>query len=801
MLCWRKFYFNLLQLTIKILVSSTIIPSEPIIDLCLDMNRTMLYLLPYKSTADLLTFRNCCLAKNLPDPLDYNEINGTILPRYICIDYDPFIYSDYKSLRQESIKIFYKYWELHQQNSLIDIQIIPVSILLNRSPDYINRKKKLYLKLLNNFKKFFTIILFRRDSFVFFFNAISLRNIVNAHNMDNNIIQKLIRIARIHFFRQRIATVGPIPCNTKDLFNKILLSETIKKAINDESRSKNISYKKAQQYAVALIKEIAANFTYSAVHLSDHVLGWIWNRLYQGINVHNIEYVRELAQKGHEIVYVPCHRSHMDYLLLSYVIYHQGLIPPHIAAGINLNFWPIGPIFRRLGAFFIRRIFKKNKLYSAIFREYLNKLFSQGYSIEYFMEGGRSRTGLLLEPKTGILAITIQTILRNRQRPVTLVPVYIGYEHIIEVETYTKERSGVIKKKENIMQIFKGLSKLRNLGQSYVNFGQPIIINNWLTKNVPEWRQSIDLINVQRPRWLTSAVNKIANIVMVNINKSAAANAINLCSTVLLASRPHIITYNHLLEQLECYLQLLSNVPYSRNTTRPNQTAEELLQHALQMGQFVLNKNNIGENIILPREKDIILTYYKNNIHHMLVLPSLVASIMMHCYSIAYAQLILQVQLLYPMLKKELFLHYELNQLPHVLNTIIIELCRQKLLFKKGRNLLINPERIYRLQLLAAGVRETLQRYAIIISLINDNPSISRNELEKIGLIIAQRLSLLYGVHVSEFFDKSLFIKLMITLRSEGYISSTGNAYPELIINLYNILLVMVNVRDIYQNI
>ncbi len=74
--------------------------------------------------------------------------------------------------------------------------------------------------------------------------------------------------------------------------------------------------------------------------------------------MHNAERVRQLAHDGHEIVYVPCHRSHMDYLLLSYVLYHQGLVPPHIAAGINLNFWPAGPIFRRLGAFFIRRTFK-----------------------------------------------------------------------------------------------------------------------------------------------------------------------------------------------------------------------------------------------------------------------------------------------------------------------------------------------------------------------------------------------------------------------------------------------------------
>ncbi len=129
-------------------------------------------------------------------------------------------------------------------------------------------------------------------------------------------------------------------CRTRqDLFNKLLASKAIARAVEDEARSKKISHEKAQQNAIALMEEIAANFSYEMIRLTDRILGFTWNRLYQGINVHNAERVRQLAHDGHEIVYVPCHRSHMDYLLLSYVLYHQGLVPPHIAAGINLNFW------------------------------------------------------------------------------------------------------------------------------------------------------------------------------------------------------------------------------------------------------------------------------------------------------------------------------------------------------------------------------------------------------------------------------------------------------------------------------
>lgn len=228
-------------------------------------------------------------------------------------------------------------------------------------------------------------------------------------------------------------------------------------------------------------------------------------------------------------------------------------MPPHIAAGINLNFWPAGPIFRRLGAFFIRRTFKGNKLYSTVFREYLGELFSRGYSVEYFVEGGRSRTGRLLDPKTGTLSMTIQAMLRGGTRPITLIPIYIGYEHVMEVGTYAKELRGATKEKESLPQMLRGLSKLRNLGQGYVNFGEPMPLMTYLNQHVPDWRESIDPIEAVRPAWLTPTVNNIAADLMVRINNAGAANAMNLCCTALLASRQRSLTREQLTEQLNCY--------------------------------------------------------------------------------------------------------------------------------------------------------------------------------------------------------------------------------------------------------
>ncbi len=536
------------------------------------------------------------------------------------------------------------------------------------------------------------------------------------------------------------------------------------------------------------MEEIAANFSYEMIRLTDRILGFTWNRLYQGINVHNAERVRQLAHDGHEIVYVPCHRSHMDYLLLSYVLYHQGLVPPHIAAGINLNFWPAGPIFRRLGAFFIRRTFKGNKLYSTVFREYLGELFSRGYSVEYFVEGGRSRTGRLLDPKTGTLSMTIQAMLRGGTRPITLVPIYIGYEHVMEVGTYAKELRGATKEKESLPQMVRGLSKLRNLGQGYVNFGEPLPLMTYLNQHVPDWREAIDPIEAVRPSWLTPTVNSIAADLMVRINNAGAANAMNLCCTALLASRQRSLTREQLTQQLECYLALLRNVPYSPDATAPSASASELIDHALQMNKFEVEKDTIGDIIILPREQAVLMTYYRNNIAHMLVMPSLLAALVTQHRHLSRAEVLRHVETLYPFLKAELFLRWEKAELAGVVDALIAEMLRQELIVVDGDVMSLNPSHSRSLQLLAAGARETLQRYAITFWLLSANPAINRSSLEKESRTVAQRLSVLHGINAPEFFDKAVFSTLVLTLRDEGYISDTGDAEPEETLKVYRML-------------
>ncbi|MBK4784817.1 MAG: glycerol-3-phosphate 1-O-acyltransferase PlsB [Pantoea sp. Pent] len=776
---WRKLYYKLLNLPLSILVKSKVIPTDPISEHGIDPTRPVMYVLPYDSKADLLTLRAQCLKHDLPDPLAPLEIDGTLLPRHVFIHDGPRVFP-YFVANPESVKLFHDYLDLHRDNAALDVQMLPVSVMFGRAPGReIQGEPTPHLRILNGIQKFFAILWHGRDSFVRFSPTVSLRQMATEHGTDQSIAQKLARVARIHFARQRLAAVGPRLPARQDLFNKLLQSKAIEKAVEDEARSKKISHEKAQQNAIEMMEEVAADFSYEAIRMTDRVMGWLWSRLYQGINVHGGESVRQLAQDGHEIVYVPCHRSHMDYLLLSYVLYHQGLVPPHIAAGINLNFWPAGPIFRRLGAFFIRRTFKGNKLYSTVFREYLGELFSRGYSVEYFVEGGRSRTGRLLDPKTGTLSMTLQALLRGGSRPITFVPIYIGYEHVMEVGTYAKELRGAAKEKEGFMQMVRGLRKLRNLGQGYVNFGEPLSLVNYLNKQVPEWREAIDPIDPQRPAWMTPVVNDIAARLMVRINEAGAGNAMNLCVTALLASRQRSLTREQLTEQLECYTQLLSNVPYSPESTVPDLSAEALLDHAMGMNKFETEQDSIGEIIILPREQAVLMTYYRNNIHHMLVMPSLIAAIVQQHREISEAELLRQVSLVYPMLKSELFLRWDSAELPALLNALCAEMARQGLITVQEGQLKMSAARYRTLQLLAAGIRETLQRFAITFAILSAKPTINRGTLEKESRTLAQRLSVLHGINAPEFFDKAVFTALVLSLRDEGYISDSGDADAE----------------------
>ncbi len=758
---------SILNAPLSLLVKGSTIPADPIDNLNINLAKPIIYALPFYSKVDLFTLRKQTQALGLPDPLEPLIIEDQSFERFVYIGMQ-------SNVPEKPVQQFSQLLALHETHPDLDVQIIPITVLWGRKPGKEGRVNP-YLESQTSAKKLWSVITAGRDCLVRISPCVSLRYMADTHGTEPLIAHKLARVARIHFSRQKLAASGPNLPNREALFKRLMKSEAIKEAIEHEVNVKKLPIGKVEAEAHKILDEIAANFSYQLIKKGDSILSWLWNRLYQGINVSNAKTVRRLAQDGHEIIYVPCHRSHMDYLLLSYVLYHEGMVPPHIAAGINLNFFPAGPIFRRGGAFFLRRSFKGNKLYSTIFREYLSELFAKGYSVEYFSEGGRSRTGRLLQAKTGMLAMTIQAMCKGLNRPVTLVPVYIGYEHVMEVSTYAKELRGKKKEKENAGQVLRTLRKLRNFGQGYVNFGEPIVLNQFLTEHAPEWHKSVGAPSEFKPQWMSPVINQLANQMMTNINSAAATNALTLCATALLASRQRALTKDSLITQLDCYLSLLKNVPYSELVTVPSQSAEELVEHAISLDKFLIDKDSLGEIISLDRQQSVLMTYYRNNIIHLFALPSLVAQLVVQHQQLPISQIKQFVNQLYPFLQKELFIHYPQESIPEVVDHILAEFEAQSLIsINDAFQVTSHPEKIQVLYLLSSTITETLQRYAIALSLLVENPGIEMSELEDKSQQIAQRLGRLHGINAPEFFDKQVFSFLSSTLIEQGYMDNSG---------------------------
>ncbi len=760
----------------KLMVHTVVVPEDPFADLNLDPDKPVVYVMKTESLSDIAALNEVTAKYGLPSPYERLDVDGLNTPRIVCIEGRKPLFG--KRLSGEKfVDNFTSLLALHKKNDQLDIQLVPVSLYWGRIPGkeddtmtaaVFERENPTWLR------KWLMILFLGRHSFIQFSNAMSLRYMADEHGTDVSIAHKLIRVARVHFRRQRKVMTGPQLPNRQAMFNSLLKSDAIAQAIKEEALNKKIPEDKAREKAIQYLDEIAADYSDSLVRIAERFLTWLWNKLYSGISIKSAEKVRKLHHDGHEIVYVPCHRSHMDYLLLSYILYYQGMVPPHIAAGINLNFWPAGPMFRRGGAFFIRRSFNGNKLYTAVFREYLDQLFAKGYSVEYFTEGGRSRTGRLLAPKTGMLAMTVNCVLRGIERPVTLVPVYLGYDHVMEVSTYHKELSGKKKQKESVWQVFGALRKLGNFGQGYVNFGEPINVQQFLNQQSPNWREEIAQDPDQKPSWLTPAVNVLANKVMTNINGAAAASSVTLASMALLASEQNALQRSELETQLDLYLKILKDVPYTEYASVAEGSAHDLVEQCLSLNKFTSTTDAIGEIIAIEDSSVIAMSYYRNNIIHLMAVPSLIASCLVQYEEFSREKIQQIVNDFYPLLKAELFMGIE--DLSAYVDQVLDLFVEQKLI-SGSDHFEVNQSNVTQLMLLSATVSETLQRYAIIFNLLAYKPEIERSDLESASHLLAQRLGALHGITAPEFYDKKLYNNLSVKLKELGYLSANDNQF------------------------
>ncbi|WP_426359030.1 glycerol-3-phosphate 1-O-acyltransferase PlsB [Pseudocolwellia sp. HL-MZ19] len=779
----RSLYHYLLKLPLKLFVKCKVIPDNFSDGSNINQEQPIFYVVRYQSSSDVIALQQACKKLNLPNPLKKVTINGKNFPRVFFLEKTSSVLPWREKGTTNAIDKGLDILTEHELDSDLDAQMIPVNITWGRTPTKEKNTANVGTVIADEeaptwLRKIFIVLFTGRDTLARFSEPMSFRYMEDKHGSNEATAHKLIRIARFHFYRQTISVTGPRLMHRKQMFTAMFANPAIKKIIADEVKSKNLPEAEVKKQALAMMDEIAGDYRESMISVGSRVLTWLWKRLYKSIEVSNANTVRNLAQEGHEIIYVPCHRSHMDYLLLTYIIAQEGLVTPRIAAGINLNFWPAGPIFRKAGAFFIRRSFRGNRLYSTIFREYLGLLFERGYSVKYYSEGGRSRTGRLLPPKTGMLAMTIQSLLRGIDRPLTLVPVYIGYEHVMEVGTYHKELSGSEKKSESFLGVFKAIKNLRNYGKGYVNFGEPININKFLTDEVPDWKQSINPIDPQKPKWLTPTVNLLAEKVMTNINQCAALNGASLVALILHATDNKALSKVELESQLDFFLMLQRAAPYSSQLTVPIDSGAELLADVIALNKVTVNEDSFGTIISLDESDALEMRYYRNNILHTYVLHALLCRVLECNSNISTSAVIEKIQPLLSLIKSELFLWGSAQDMAVNIEASLNVLAELNIAEQSESGtwalLEVNNQRS-KSRLLAECIDETIQRLAIICSLIYRLSPIDKATFEDNVVSIAKRLCVLNNISAPEFIDKKAQSLLIASMQKLGYIGNNDD--------------------------
>ena len=648
-----------------------------------------------------------------------------------------------------------------------DADIVPVSLFWGRTPD---RERSWFRLLLaedwdigGRFRKLLSLAINGRNLLVLFGEPLPLQpSLAETRGMTRG-PRRLWRQLRVQFRHQRAATIGPDLSHRRTIVAHVLRTKAVRDAVRQDVAEQKLARREALQVARGYAYEVAANYSHWFIVLMSGLLGRLWNRLYDGVELANFSSLKSVDE-GSEIVYVPCHRSHMDYLLLSYVVYHKGYAVPHIAAGINLNMPVIGSFLRRGGAFFLRRSFGGNATYSAVFTRYLGAILARGHSIEYFIEGGRSRTGRLLRPKIGMLSMTVRSYVRHPARPVVFVPVYFGYERVVEAGTYVGELSGRPKQKESILGMLKALPELRSrFGKVYVSFGQPLPLDEVLRQHVPGWRAG-EPVTEDKPEWLAPLCRDLAHQIMTRINAAACVTPVNLLGMVLLAMPRQSMGEADLVRQLELYASLLRQAPYSPRIWVTPLDGQSMVRHCESLRMLQRQAHPLGDVVGMTEADAVLASYYRNNALHLMLMPSLIACAFLNNASVSHADLHRLARRVYPYVADEYFLRWSDTELAGVVDELLEDLLNHGLITaSEDRSSWQRPaaeaSEAVQLSVLARVTVPILERYYLAISLLlrAGTGRLTQDALERQCELTAQRMAMLYELNSPEFFDRALF--------------------------------------------
>jgi glycerol-3-phosphate O-acyltransferase len=626
----------------------------------LNKNAVVVYVTKYQSNFEYLFYHNRYREKNLPFPqvgFDYKVYGWQPVSRIFRILFAKLVFFlrhlalpnpyDRGHLKQELIngrcgflsligkKNFYRRFIKAQTDPihyLIDMQksidrpiyLVPQLMFFSKTA---RRENPTLIDILfgpedrpGNIRRLYTLTKNPGRVFVEMSEPLNLKHYLQSAQIRHQSTEYQSLVLRrdlvVRLNRHRQSITGPIRKSRQELKESILTSGRFQRFMDTYAENRKIPIQEVHRKADVLIKEIAANYKPAFIKIAAAMVAWITRTMFDGVATNHeiLNKVKNMSHKG-PLVLIPCHKSHIDYLILDYVLYRNNMQVPHIAAGKNLSFWPMGPLFRSGGAFFLRRSFGGAVLYARVFAEYIHKLLEEGYHIEQFIEGGRSRTGKLLMPKLGLLSILISAFKSGACEDMVIVPVYIGYDRIIEEKSYLHELGGGQKEAENFFQVIRARKFLKKrYGKIYIQFHEPISLNQLLSR----YNQPLGQMTSKEKNAL---IRNLGYRVLNAINRVTVVTPHAVVASTILNFSKETFSFSELLDVNAIYLKYL--------TVQKAKLADTLVSDRLRAFEQVINsycqrkfveriakdkkEKDTEEHFLINEDRRLHLEYYKNN--------------------------------------------------------------------------------------------------------------------------------------------------------------------------------------------
>jgi glycerol-3-phosphate O-acyltransferase len=403
---------------------------------------------------------------------------------------------------------------------------------------------------------------------------------------------------------------------TEDLF----WSRPFQAGVARLARSEDRPQKKMRKRTGRYLKEIAAQHSPYVIDLVNGITSAMIRAAHHRVDYDTLELhgiYREAERTP--LVFLPSHKSNFDHLVFQHVLYENELPLNHTAGGINMNFFLIGPLLRRAGIFFIRREFKNNEPYKFVLRQYLDYLLEKRFALEWYIEGGRSRSGKLREPRLGLLAYVADSYQRGIADDVVLVPVSIAYDQITDVAAYTAEQRGQKKEKESFIWSLKFITGLkRRNGNIYIRFGEPLRLSEHIDRQE----------DLESPEGRV-ALPKLAFDVSTRINDVTPITPISLVTMALLSQPDHGVTAAETLDVLEPFLAFVRdrNLPTAGDVGLSTTAEATAALEQLVANSVLTRTDGLTTRVYsITQDQHLAAAYYRNTIIHFFV-PMAIAEV------------------------------------------------------------------------------------------------------------------------------------------------------------------------------